>query len=485
LETKRHIEILRHVRLGPELFVTILVEVRDLLNGSPAENGVVTDEGSDITVGDGVTNGSVDEVGEEGDTVLKVGVDDLHDTGAKLHNTDFGALLHLGGSVEKTVGRNTSVGVNEKDVVTDTDVTISPGATVLLEDFAEAALVSLSLVCLSPLVATVDLEKLLLDVAGYHETEVHVGSLLELSATNEAIETVLGTGSPTNAVVGVELNSGLTLLLIEKLKTIVVDEDVGGTTLKLVGGDSLLDRLDGRGNDGCETLLVDRALNGDVRKVATLDAAGEQSRVEARVHGHLANGTDHLSDTTDDDLGEEEGEEDLDGREDDEGDTSVATIDLDLDGQLSVTGSEKSDNDDEGDGDEDGVHEMCWAVLGKNLATLCVDLLLDHTRALLGQRLVGDLFRLTGLPDKLHELAFDQLGTGDEVVGIVIPDDKKCLGGNEGSELMLAGSGEIFHGGKNLNSETVHERHIDGVGRPGKESLDDARVDSHGALNND
>jgi len=427
LETKRHIEVLRHVRLGPELLVTVLIEVRNLLDGSPAKDGVVTDEGGNVTVGDSVTNSSVDEVGEEGDTVLEVGVDDLHDTGAELHDTNFGALLHLGGSVEKTVGRNTGVGVDEKDVVANTDVTISPGTTVLLEDFTEAALVSLSLVGLSPVVTTRDGEELLLDIAGNHQTEVHVGSLLELSTTDEAIETVLGTGSPTNAVVGVELDSGLTLLLVEKLKTVIVDEDVGGTTLELVGRDGLLDRLDSRSDNGCETLLVDRALDGDVRQVAALDTARKQSRVEAGVHSHLANGTNHLGNTTDNDLGEEESEEDLDRRQGDERNAGIAAIDLDLNGQLSVTSAEKSDNDDKGDCDEDGVHEMRGAVLGKNLTTLLIDLLGDDCRALLGCGLVGNLFGLASLPDELHELALDQLGTVDKVVGIIVPDDKKCL----------------------------------------------------------
>jgi hypothetical protein len=69
LKTKRHVEILRNVRFGPELVVSILVLVADLLNSGPTEDGIVTDEWSNITVGDGVTNGSVDEVGEESDTL--------------------------------------------------------------------------------------------------------------------------------------------------------------------------------------------------------------------------------------------------------------------------------------------------------------------------------------------------------------------------------------------------------------------------------
>ena len=56
--------------LGPEFLVAILVKVADLLDGGPAEDSVVTDEGRDVTVADGVLDGRVDEVGEEGDTAV-------------------------------------------------------------------------------------------------------------------------------------------------------------------------------------------------------------------------------------------------------------------------------------------------------------------------------------------------------------------------------------------------------------------------------
>jgi hypothetical protein len=40
--------------LGPELFVAIFVKVGDLLDGGPAEYGVVADERCYIAIGDGV-----------------------------------------------------------------------------------------------------------------------------------------------------------------------------------------------------------------------------------------------------------------------------------------------------------------------------------------------------------------------------------------------------------------------------------------------
>ena len=112
LQTERHVEIFRDVRLGPELFVAILVHIRDLLNSRPTENSVMTDEWSDIAVRDSVLDGRVDQVGKESDTVLKIGVDDLHDARRKLHDTHIRRLLHFGGSIEKAVGRNTSIGID-------------------------------------------------------------------------------------------------------------------------------------------------------------------------------------------------------------------------------------------------------------------------------------------------------------------------------------------------------------------------------------
>lgn len=112
LETKRHVEILGHVRLGPELFVIVFVDIRYLLNGGPAENGIVADKGCNIAVGYSVPDGGVDQVGKESDPVLEVGVDDLHDTGRELHDTHIGRLLHFGAGIEKTVSGNASVGVN-------------------------------------------------------------------------------------------------------------------------------------------------------------------------------------------------------------------------------------------------------------------------------------------------------------------------------------------------------------------------------------
>ncbi len=77
---------------------------------------------------------------------------------------------------------------------------------------------------------------------------------------------MLWPGSPSNAVVSIELDSSTSLLLVDDLETIIVDEHVGGSSLEFVGGDGLFDGLDGWRNDGAQTLLIHRALDRDVRQ---------------------------------------------------------------------------------------------------------------------------------------------------------------------------------------------------------------------------
>lgn len=158
LQTESHIEILRHSSFRPPHFLAVGL-VGNGLNGSPAEDSVVTDERSNITGCDSVLDLSVDEVGEEGDTALEERVCDVHDTGGVLEDSDFGRKLHFGNSVEQAVGRHTGIGVDNQNVVAHTDVTISPGAAlVLLNTLHESGLVGLSFVFLSPVTVAVDQE---------------------------------------------------------------------------------------------------------------------------------------------------------------------------------------------------------------------------------------------------------------------------------------------------------------------------------------
>ena len=78
------------MRFGPEFVVAVFVGVADLLDGGPAEEGVVADERGDVTVGYGVFDSGVDEVGEECDSILEVSMHNLHHAGGELHDADVG-----------------------------------------------------------------------------------------------------------------------------------------------------------------------------------------------------------------------------------------------------------------------------------------------------------------------------------------------------------------------------------------------------------
>ena len=176
LEAESHVEVFGHSRLGPVL-LTAVVEavVGDPLDSCPAKHGIVADERRDVTRGHGVANLRVDEVGEERDAALEEGFRDVHDAGSVLENSDVGALLHLGHTVDETVLRHASVRVDEQDVVAHTDVTVGPGAAlVFFEHFGESVSVCLGFVFLRPAVVPLEGVQLVLHaVAGPHGI-VHV-----------------------------------------------------------------------------------------------------------------------------------------------------------------------------------------------------------------------------------------------------------------------------------------------------------------------
>jgi len=87
--------------------------------------------------------------------------------------------------------------------------------------------------------------------------------MLTFSLSDEII-TMLWSGSPSDAVVGIKFDSGTSFLLVDNLETVVVDEHVGGASLQLISGDGLFNGLDCWCDDGAKALLVDGALNGDV-----------------------------------------------------------------------------------------------------------------------------------------------------------------------------------------------------------------------------
>ena len=69
----------------------------------PPEKGIVTDKRGHLARADGETDGSVDEIREERDSVLKVVMCNLHDACRVLDNSRLGRQKHLRSSIEKAV----------------------------------------------------------------------------------------------------------------------------------------------------------------------------------------------------------------------------------------------------------------------------------------------------------------------------------------------------------------------------------------------
>ena len=112
-------------------------------------------------------------------------------------------------------------------------------------------------------------------------------------------------GGPANVVIVIKVNPCTALLLVQKLKAIVVDEDVCSATLKFVSANGSLDGLYSWRNNGNETFLVDGALDSDVREIAALESLRKHSRVKLGVEAHLTDWSNALSNAADNDLSEE------------------------------------------------------------------------------------------------------------------------------------------------------------------------------------
>lgn len=124
---------------------------------------------------------------------------------------------------------------------------------------------------LVPVRSTLDGEQLLFDTRADSHGVVHVGCFLEFAGADERrfafgwLWVVFWPSDPSDPVLFVVLSSRLRICFRKQLHTVVVDEDVGGTALHLVGSNRRFERLHRRVDDGVEALLVNRTLNGHVR----------------------------------------------------------------------------------------------------------------------------------------------------------------------------------------------------------------------------
>ena len=306
LQAQRHVEVLGHGLLAPELLGLAGLLDGDGLQRRPAQDGVVADEGGHVARGHGVGDGRVDEVGEEGDAHLEEALRHVDHARRVLDDGHLRALLHLADGVEEAVLGHARVRVDDQDVVADADVALGPGAALVLgDDLGQRHVVRGRLLLLVPAAAAVDDAQLLLDARANAQAVVHVGRLLELAAADERHlallrpRVVLGPRDPADVVLLVELAARLLLLGRHELHAVLVDEDVGRAALHLVRRDGLLERVHRRRNGGVEALLVDRALDGDVREDLGADALRFLARVILAVLQHLVGRAEDLGQTAD------------------------------------------------------------------------------------------------------------------------------------------------------------------------------------------
>lgn len=265
----------------------------------------MTNEGSGLSGSDGEANGRVNLVREECDTVLEVIADDLHNACRVLDDGDFWGKEHLSGTVKKAVDGNTGVGIDNQNVLSHADVSIGPRLSIVIQNLVKSSLVKLILLrfgdITSVCVALADFNHFsedILGLVGDVEGEVHVGSLLELSATDESINTVLWTRDPANVVIGIEISAGLGLILWKELKTIVVDKDARSSAVQLVVRNGSLERSHGRNDNAVQSFLVnwhlDRDVAGAEANLIGLEDIGTDRRIASRVAGNACNWSNNL-----------------------------------------------------------------------------------------------------------------------------------------------------------------------------------------------
>jgi hypothetical protein len=109
---------------------------------------------------------------------------------------------------------------------------------------------------------------------------------------------MLWTCDPANIVISIEISSCLSLLLRNKLKTIIVNEDARSSTIQFVMRDGCLERCYRWNNDTVQVLLVNWHLNRDVAgseaDLVRPEDVGTNGRVASRIAGHSCNWSDNL-----------------------------------------------------------------------------------------------------------------------------------------------------------------------------------------------
>ena len=74
-----------------------------------------------------------------------------------------------------------------------------------------------------------------------HNIMITATYLLEFPFPYETVHSIFGPRGPPDGVVGIKVDPCSSLFFRDKLQSVIVDKHIGGTALKFVRGDGLLD----------------------------------------------------------------------------------------------------------------------------------------------------------------------------------------------------------------------------------------------------
>ena len=112
---KRHVKVLGHLALRPDLASPALIEEGSILKRTPVQEHIVADECCDLTTHACQADALVDPAREVGNDALKVLPVNLHDVGFMLNDCNLGGLGHFARSVAEAVLRHDGVRVDDED----------------------------------------------------------------------------------------------------------------------------------------------------------------------------------------------------------------------------------------------------------------------------------------------------------------------------------------------------------------------------------
>ena len=220
------------------------------------------------------------------------------------------------------------------------------------------------------------------------------------------------------------------------------------------------------------------------RSLATaVDSGRLLAGVELAVLVDLVDGTEDLSETTDERLEEEERNPYLERDDDGQSATDVFLVVTDFGSDLAPTANDGDHEQHQSERSEDGLVQAKRArsILETHLDVTTLGSKIDNAGVWDSLVLLRLFLFANGVPYTVHESLVKHLDTGEEIVWEIVPDDERATVGDEGGEVVLLAVREKGDVGDDLEAETVLE--ADEVGGVlAQEHGDERSADGDGTL---